>query len=382
MERRSASVHRRRTAPGHRSSGENQQDRQRERRLEPSPPALAAFEARHQGAGVGRASFRFRVQGPPESGGPGAGHALQHAALQGPLTAHHLAGNKSQCVDVRTGGHLGPASLLGCHVRRASHDRSGLGADPAGIGFPSTDEPGDPQIRDHRTELVLGTDEHHVPGLEVPVHEPPGVDRGEPLRHLLQQRQGVTRGERTSGAKALGQRLTVQKLHGDEGDRLPLGSWTLVEVEDPADVGMGDPPGELYLAPEALEQALDARRRCADRLQRDRGVQSQVPRLVDLPHSPTPDEADELEPVQEKLALVQRRDRLCNLPAREGIAQAFGLVFRVVHRDADVISRRAMRGSPVERISAGASVEPSGGVVVKGWTDGRPAACRGLGVDP
>src|SRR5262249_1012085 len=57
------------------------------------------------------------------------------------------------------------------------------------------------------------------------------------------------------------------------------------------------------LAPEALEERVAVGRRLADCLQRDRRVEPEIPRLVDLSHSTAAHESDELEPLEEGLAL-------------------------------------------------------------------------------
>jgi hypothetical protein len=76
----------------------------------------------------------------------------------------------------------------------------------------------------------------------------PGVVRRvEPGGHRLDEGQGGVGGEAAVAPEACGQRLAVEELHGEEGDRLVLG-----EVEDADDRRVGHLARELDLALEPL----------------------------------------------------------------------------------------------------------------------------------
>ena len=81
----------------------------------------------------------------------------------------------------------------------------------------------------------------------------------------------------------------------------------LEQVEDPADVRMGDPSRQLDFAAKTLIHALircDVR---PDRLQRNAFTQRKILGLVELPHSAARDEAHDTKPLAEQIALPERR---------------------------------------------------------------------------
>ena len=157
------------------------------------------------------------------------------------------------------------------------------------------------------------------------------MDGGEPVCHLLQQRKRLPEREPPGAVEPLSERLSVEELHRDKGYRSPVRPRSLVEVEDPADVRVGHGTGELDLAPEPLEERVAVGRRLADCLQRDRRVEPEIPRLVDLSHSTAAHESDELEALEEELALSKPRGGRRSALAGHGLAQSLGLVLELLH---------------------------------------------------
>ena len=111
----------------------------------------------------------------------------------------------------------------------------------------------------------------------------------------------------------LRQRLAVQQLHRDERGRPAspaAGLDVLEQVEDAADVRVGDLAGELHLAQEALRRPLVAGDLGADRLERDALAERQVLGLVELAHAAAGDEAHDAEAGAQDVARAERRDRI------------------------------------------------------------------------
>ena len=82
----------------------------------------------------------------------------------------------------------------------------------------------------------------------------------------------------------------------------PVRPGALMEVEHPADVGVGHRPRQLNLAAEPFDQPGVIR--LANRLHRHPGVEPEVPNLVHLAHAPAPDRADYLETAEQNLTLA------------------------------------------------------------------------------
>ena len=78
--------------------------------------------------------------------------------------------------------------------------------------------------------------------------DPLGMRRLQRIDHLLDQgkRLGWSKG---AGAESVGEGLALEQLHGEEEERFP-GGLRGEELEDPADVAMGDSPRQENLAAE------------------------------------------------------------------------------------------------------------------------------------
>ena len=97
--------------------------------------------------------------------------------------------------------------------------------------------------------------EEHVGRLQIPVHEAAPVQRRQRRQHAERDRQGVGHAQRAP-PEAVGQRLALEELHGDEQR-----AGVLADFVNLADVRMVDARGRPGFAPEALPRRLVVCRR-------------------------------------------------------------------------------------------------------------------------
>src|SRR5262249_40616239 len=119
-----------------------------------------------------------------------------------------------------------------------------------------------------------------------------------------------------------GEGLSLQELHGEEEDllRVRLGGE---QLEDPADVSVGDSPGEEDLATETLAHRRVAGQRGQDELEGHPGPEGPVLGLGDDAHSAARDDPDDLEALLEDVSRSDRdsaRSRGPGCPEGEGAA--------------------------------------------------------------
>ncbi len=150
-------------------------------------------------------------------------------------------------------------------------------------------------------------DQKHVLALEVAVHDAGGVRR--PSAAAIWRTSG--RASSTSIAPLApqpgGERLALEQLHGEE-DHRPAGREVVeADVEDAADVGVGDPARQVDLTLEALDRAGLAGVLRVDGLESQPLAQLEVLGLVDLAHAAAGDEADD--PVAPADELARRENR-------------------------------------------------------------------------
>ena len=116
-----------------------------------------------------------------------------------------------------------------------------------------------------------------------------GAVRGvEGFGHLFEQGKGPLRGQTPLTMEAGAQGLARQEFHGQEdgGGRGRSVCGVARQIEDPADVGMGDLAGKLDLLLEAGDRArMSAAIAGSNVFQRDGSLQLQVFGLVDLAHA-------------------------------------------------------------------------------------------------
>jgi hypothetical protein len=130
-----------------------------------------------------------------------------------------------------------------------------------------------------------------------------GMGRLQGVHHLLDQRERHLRSERPA-PQAVGECLPLQQLHGEEEDLFPL-QLGGEQLEDPADVPVGDAPGQQDLATEPLADGRVTGHRGLDELERDPGPEGTVLGLGHDPHSAASDDAQDLEALLED---ISRRD--------------------------------------------------------------------------
>jgi hypothetical protein len=164
-------------------------------------------------------------------------------------------------------------SLLRRHVARRAdcHARAGQPGGRAERAF----ELGTGEAEVEQLDAVRR--QEHVRRLEVAVDQAAVVQRRQRGEHAERDRQRVRDAERAA-LQAIGQRLALEQLHGDE-QRARI----LADLVDLADVRMVDARRRPRLAPEALARGLVARRR-RHRLQRNRALEPFVARRIDDAH--------------------------------------------------------------------------------------------------
>ena len=119
---------------------------------------------------------------------------------------------------------------------------------------------------------------HDVLGLDIPVHDPGGMGRGQRLGHLADEVHQL--GQGGTPGRERPQRLPLDQLHDEEGLAL-----VLVDVVDRADVGMVQGGGGAGLAPEPLQPLGIPGILLGQELEGDAAAEAGVLGLVDDPHA-------------------------------------------------------------------------------------------------
>ena len=206
---------------------------------------------------------------------PGAllheGDAERRLALEGHLPGRHLEQDDAERVDVGPLVDVLPFDLLGGHVLGRPDEGPAVG-DALGLGGA-----GDAEIHDPGAALAV---DHDVGRLEVPVDDPQPVGLRQAVADLSGDRQGPGRGERPHHLDDALEIVARDEFHGDE-----IGPLAVPEVEDPADVLVGDPPGQLELVAEALDHLLVGAERGHEDLEGDGLADLPIQGLVDPAHA-------------------------------------------------------------------------------------------------
>ncbi len=201
-------------------------------------------------------------------------------ALEGAFARRHLVEDRAEGELVGPEVERPPARLLGRHVADRSHHHPGprrvgrrlLHRQLVGLG---RDELRQAEVQDLGV-AVLG--DHDVLRLQVPVHDPGRVGRGEAVADLDGEVEHLLRRHGSGGREVLEGR-TLDQLHGDV-DRRVRGT----DVVDRQDVGVREPRGRARLPLEA-GPALGVRRELGgEHLHGDVALQAFVARPVDLSH--------------------------------------------------------------------------------------------------
>lgn len=143
------------------------------------------------------------------------------------------------------------------------------------------------------TRSLAARHQEDVLALEVAVDDARRVRRRERRGGLAGDRQRLLDRQPAAPLEPRRERLPLEQLHGQEDDRRPIGLGVVADVEDPADVRVGDLARQVDLALEAVDRPLLGGDRRVHRLERDPLAQVAVLRLVDLAHAAAREEADD-----------------------------------------------------------------------------------------
>ena len=203
-----------------------------------------------------------------------------------------------QLEEKATGGvEVGPGvdglalGLLGREVLRRADHGLGLGHRRRGVG----DGPGDAEVHD----LDLATaGQHDVGRLDVPVDDAHPVAVGQGGEHPLGDPGGFRRGDDPLPVQLVAQRLALDDLHHDVGQRhggaTRIGGRVLTGVIDRDDRRVVQPGSRLRLAAEPGEEVRVPGEVGAQHLDRDRATQTGVMAEVHLGHAAAADELGDL----------------------------------------------------------------------------------------
>lgn len=302
---------------------------------------------------------------------PTDGHGERGVAHEWHGPGQHLVEDDAEGVDVDRGGDLLALDLLGRQVGGGAHD-AGLGGQGHGVlaGF----ESGEAEVGDDRASRPFGFREHDVARLQVAMDDPGLVGGVEGPGDLPGHGQRLLRGHRAGAPEPLRQGLALQQLHGEEDEAAMEG-----DVEDAADVRVGDLARELDLAPEPLDRELVAGDVPAHGLERHPLAQLLVLDLVDLAHAAAGQEAED--PVAPRDPLAGSERRLAVGARGRGMRQSGG------DRGADERRRRGARHGDValvrsgpfhaELVVAGRAADPDAGRRVRPDGEAQPLAAPG-----
>ena len=159
----------------------------------------------------------------------------------------------------------------------------------------------EPEVGQHDPTIAR---DHDVRRLDVAMDHADRVRSDEPTDDVLDQRHGLGLGEPGLHAEDLGERLTVDTLHGQVGD--PVDHAELVGANH---VAMADAARQTDLAAKHRHQRRALDLVVVEDLERDLLEQLAV---VDAEHLPHPAHAEVIQDLvaPEELALGQRRDQL------------------------------------------------------------------------
>ncbi len=236
-------------------------------------------------SGPARRDARGRL-GDPE-------HRGRHGRLapEGQLAREHLVEDHAQRIDVGRRSDAFPQHLLRGHVAR-SPDQCLAGHLRVAGPF-ALQRPGDSEVGDDQSLRGLVGNQQHIGALEIPVDDPLGMCRLQRIDHLLDQGKRLGWSER-AGAEPVGEGLALEQLHGEEEEGFP-GGLRGEELEDAADVAMGDSPRQENLPAEPFPGRGVIGQGRLDELQCHPGPQRTILCLCHHAHPPASDDAEDLE---------------------------------------------------------------------------------------
>ena len=140
------------------------------------------------------------------------------------------------------------------------------------------------QLGDRRGGSPAAPDEEDIARFQVAMDDPLPVGRGQRVGHLHRDPQRfVQRQARSLGARACAsalQRFPVQELHDEK-----RGARFLADVEERADVRMGEPRDGARFAVEAFAELRVGGQRLGEHFDRDGAIETRVSAFVHLAHA-------------------------------------------------------------------------------------------------
>ena len=201
----------------------------------------------------------------------------QRGALERAAPGEHFIEEQAQRIDVGADGDALAGELLGGHVGGRAGADGVFGHLVAGDG--------EAEIGDAHGSAAV---DHDVGGLEVAVEDAAVVGRGEAGAELAGDLQGLILGEPADAPQEAGEVFAVDVFHGDE-----LLALEFADVEDAADVWMGDLAGEADLRAEAFEPFFVGGKEGGEELEGDGLVEGHVVGAIDLAHAAAAEQFDD-----------------------------------------------------------------------------------------
>ena len=199
----------------------------------------------------------------------------QRGAVVGQARREHLVEHRAHRIEV--GSPVDPSAvreLLGRHVVRRAQHRAGHGQ----LFAHGPGDLADPEVEHLGVQApVAGPRQEDVGGLQISVHHPRPMRRGQPQQDLARDAHGRSRAQPTLAREVLGEVFPLQQFHGEEG----LAFRRETGVEDLHDVGAPDGRHRPGLAQEALQHARRGGALWVQHLEGHVPPDHRVPRLVD-----------------------------------------------------------------------------------------------------
>ncbi len=183
--------------------------------------------------------------------------------------------DQAQGIDIATDGGFALAELFGGHVG---------GCAGGGVIGVAVDAAADAEIGNANLTPAV---KHDVGGLEIAVEDALVMGGGEAGAQLAGDLDRLVARQAADAAEQGGEVFTVDEFHGDK-----LLALHLADVEDPADVGMGDLARKADLVVKTLKPGGIVFEGFGQEFQGDGLVEREVVGAVDLAHSPRAEEAD------------------------------------------------------------------------------------------
>lgn len=212
-------------------------------------------------------------------------HAERGGARERDVAAEEFVEQHPERVQVGVRADRAAHRLLGCHVRGRADGRAGVGQ-ARGVGV---HHGGDAEVEDGDRAVLL---HHHVPGLEVAVHDRHRVHRAQHGAQLRGDRDRPLPGVGVVLGEMVGEVGAVDVLH-DEEELLALAA-RVVHRDQPGVVDLRGHPALAHEPAAQLVGLLPGHLVGAQQLHRHAPVEPLVVRRPDLSHAALSDERGQL----------------------------------------------------------------------------------------